>query len=72
MAMGLQLRSNELSGNISPQICQLERKKKLSKEKNNNNKKKTNEIQSTYNLKSSQPVNLGTFRDSSPHTKTLH
>ena len=40
MAMGIQLRSNELSGNISPQICQLERKKKLSKEKNNNNNKK--------------------------------
>jgi len=41
MAMGLQLRSNELSGNISPQICQLERKeKKNSQKKNNNNNKK--------------------------------
>ena len=38
--MGIQLRSNELSGNISPQICQLEKIYILKRKKNNNNNNK--------------------------------
>ena len=38
--MGIQLRSNELSGNISPQICQLEKIYILKRKKKNNNNNK--------------------------------